>query len=277
MRGWVLTLSVLLAAAPARAAGGGAVEARVRGFPPANELFERLLADPRQAQTSARYYRALGLDAADVALGNTWGLRRWRTASGTAVQADLEGMAYSVFKLSGSVNEFETVDFFANLPVEARAGRWSARATLFHESSHLGDDYIRRTGSDGTRYSIEGLRAVVSYDAASWARLYGGASYLLHRIPAVGRRGVQAGFELTTGDLRRAPPRCRLYFAEDLQSKEAVGWNLNSNAEIGVRLSDDGSRRSVRVHLDRFDGHAEFGQFYRMPLSTNSVGVSFDF
>lgn len=266
-----LLLCLLLAPA-ARAAAPAAADA-----PPANELFERLLADPRQAQTSARYYRVFGWNVADVALGDSWGIRRWTAGRGWTLQADLEGMAYSVFKLSGSVNEFETVDFFANLPVEARRGRFSARTTLFHESSHLGDDYVRRTGSEGQRYSVEGLRALASWDLSPRARAYAGLSYLLHRIPATGRRGAQAGLELFTLERARAGRRLQGYLAQDFQSKEAVEWNVNSSTELGLRLAFDGTRRSVRVHVGHFEGHAEFGQFFRMRLSTNSLGVSFDF
>ncbi|MFX8868193.1 DUF1207 domain-containing protein, partial [Acinetobacter baumannii] len=75
----------------------------------------------------------------------------------------------------GGVNEFETVDFFANVPVEARYGLWSGRATLFHESSHLGDDFIRRTGTTGYRYSVEGLKIVNSLDLCRFLRVYAGA------------------------------------------------------------------------------------------------------
>jgi hypothetical protein len=267
-------LLVVLLASSARAA-----EIDDPNFPPANELFARLLADPRQTQTTAQYYRLWGMDIAEVALGNAWGIRRWNAGrdGGVKIQADVEGMAYSVFKLSGSVNEFETVDFFANLPVEIRRGPLSGRFTLFHESSHLGDDYIRRMDSAGGRYSIEGARAVASYDLPAGLRVYGGFSYLLHRIPASGRRGAQAGFEWTSGELRRREPRCRAYLAQDFQSKEAIQWNVNSSTQLGVRLGFDGVRRSLRLHVDHFEGHSELGQFFRTRLGMNSVGASFDF
>ncbi len=272
-----LLLSVLFFAVHARASEPASTASV--DFPPTYELFHRLLADPRQVETSASYYRLFGMNLADVALSDSWGLRRWSLGrdGDTLVQADLEGMAYSAFRLSGSVNQFETVDFFANLPVEIRRGRWSARATLYHESSHLGDDYIRSSGGTGSRYSLEGLRAVTSYDLTPGARVYGGTSYLLHRIPTMGRWGVQSGFELTSTNLHAAPRDVRLYLAQDFQSKEALGWNINSNTEAGVRLSDVGMRRAVRVHLDHFEGHSEFGQFYSRRISMNSLAISFDY
>jgi hypothetical protein len=248
-------------------------------FPEVGVLFPRLVADPRQAQTTAVYYRLAGEDMADVALGDTWGLRRWYfgESGDTAVQADVEGMGYSQFKLSRGVNEFETIDFFANVPVEIRRGPLSGRFTLFHESSHLGDDYIRSTGNTGSRYSVEGVRQVVSLDLGRFLRVYGGGGYLLHRVPNIPGGSLQGGFELVSADLRVSPPHARLYVAQDFQSKEYVGWNVNSNTEAGVRLGYDGVRRQLRLHVGHFQGHSPFGQFRDERVSYNSLGASFDF
>jgi hypothetical protein len=248
-------------------------------FPEVGVLFPRLLADPRQAQTMAGYYRLAGVDMADVALGDTWGVRRWYLGQSgdTAIQFDVEGMGYSQFKLSRGVNEFETIDFFANLPLEIRRGPISGRFTLFHESSHLGDDYIRSTGNTGTRYSVEGIRQVVSLNLGRFLRVYGGGGYLLHRVPNIPGGTLQSGLELVSSDLRRLPPHARLYVAEDIQSKEYVSWNVNSNTEAGIRLGYDGVRRQLRLHVGHFEGHSPFGQFRDQRVSCNSVGASFDF
>lgn len=254
--------------------------ARASAFPDSHHLFPRLLADPRQAQTSARYYRLNGRDTADVALGNTWGMHRWRTGrdGDWQVQWNIEGMGYSRFLLSGAVNEFQTIDFFANVPVEVRHGRTAARFTVFHESSHLGDDYIRRTGDAGSRFSVEGVRALASFEPSALVRLYGGGSEHLHTIPSsLGRATLQAGFELTTPDLRWLPHPCWLYLAEDVKSKQDVRWNVNSKTELGFRIGFPGGLRSMRVHLGYFTGHSEFAQFLARRESFFDTGASFDF
>lgn len=248
-------------------------------FPDSHHLFARLLADPRQAQTSARYYRLNGRNTADVALGNTWGMQRWNLGRDRdwQVQWNIEGMGYSRFLLSGSINEFQTIDFFANIPVEVRHGRTSARFTLFHESSHLGDDYFRRTGDAGSRYSVEGVRALGSFEPWPILRLYGGGSELLHAIPAIGRGTVQAGFELKTPDLRWLPHPCWIYLAQDVQSKQDVRWNANSNTELGFRVGFPGALRSMRVHIGYFTGHSQYGQFFSRKERYFNTGASFDF
>lgn len=272
----LLRLALILTALTASRA---AAEEKGPPFPETGILFSRLTADPRQVQTGAQYYRLGGRDIGDVALGKTWGLRRWYYGVGgdTAVQVDAEGMAYTQFHTTGGINEFETVDFFANVPVEIRRGPWSGRFTLYHESSHLGDDYIRRTGNTGSRFSVEGVRQVVSYEAGPYVRLYGGGGYLLHRIPVIRRGSLQGGFELTSSDLRSSLPRMRVYLAEDVQSRQYNGWNVDSNTEAGVRLGYSGVRRELRLYVGHYEGHSPFAQFRAQLVSYNTVGVGFDF
>lgn len=190
---------------------------------------------------------------------------------------NIEGMAYSQFKLSGAVNEFQTADYFANLPVEFRRGKTSGRFTLFHESSHLGDDYIRSTNSTGYRYSVEGLRGVFSLEPRRWMRIYGGGTQLLHRIPSVRPTILQGGFELTSSAVIRRLPNWSAYLAQDFQSKQQNQWNVDSNTELGIRMGAEGIRRLIRAYIGHYEGHSPFGQFRTRRVSYNNIGAGFYF
>jgi hypothetical protein len=248
-------------------------------FPESEKVFAQLMADPRRVQLSAAYYRLDGKDRSDLALGHSWGMSNWYTnADYWAWQWNVEAMAYSRFTLSGELNAFETVDFVANLPVAVRHGGFSARAMLFHESSHLGDDYIRMTNDQGFRYSIDGLRATFAAEATAWARLYCGMTYLLHTIPDPARRAAQAGLELTSkpiGGSKRYP--VRLFAAQDLQFREATDYRINSRSLVGVIVGFDGVPRSARVFVGRFEGYSSFGQLYRRRERFTDIGLSFHF
>ncbi len=275
-RSSVAALLLLLSAALAAPA---AADDWVQAFPNGGEVFTPLLADPREIQLSASYYRREGENDADVALGHSWGLVRWRTGilSDWLWQLDVEGMAYSRFQVGGGINEFETVDFFANLPVEIRKGPFSFKAELFHESSHLGDDYIRDTGDLGFRYSAEGARGLASVDLRRFLRVYAGPSWLIHSVPAPQRWTLQSGFELTSDDLHwssRAP--MRLFVAEDLQSRENVQWNPDSGTVAGLKIGFRETPRSVRVQFGYFTGHSPYGQFYAQKEHYADFGLAFD-
>lgn len=270
----LLSLSLLAAASRAQAAS-----AYYGVFPRSNEVFHNLLADPREIQLSASYYRFQGRHTSDVALGHSWGMARWQLRQGSWItQWNLEAMAYSRFRLGGSINEFETIDFFANLPVEVRHDIYSAKFKLYHESSHLGDDYIRRTGNSGFRYSQEGLRSVFSVEPASAFRFYGGGTYLLHSIPYSKRWAAQTGVEFKTPDLglfEEYP--CSAFLAQDFQARKNVKWNVNSHSVAGLRFGFKGSLHSMRVQISRFEGHSPYGQFFNQFEHYTDVGISFDF
>jgi hypothetical protein len=269
-------LFLLLAAALAAPAA-----ATVDLFPRPNEIFPVLIADPRHIQLSASYYRLDGRDTSDLALGHAWGLTRWRSGMNQdwLWETDLEAMGTSRFALGGGVNEFETVDFFAAMPVTVRRGDASFKGTLFHESSHLGDDYIRRTGDAGFRYSTEGLRAQAALEPCPFARAYAGASYLLHTVPAPERWSLQSGLEASTRDLlgwsKNVP--LNLFLAEDLQWHERLRWNMDSHTVAGVKIRfRESPTRAMRVQAGYFIGHSPYGEFFARRTHYADLSVSFE-
>ena len=257
-----------------------AAAASVDLFPRPNEIFPLLIADPRHIQLGASYYRLDGRNTSDIALGHSWGLTRWRSGSlqDWLWESDVEGMAYSRFTIGGGVNEFETVDFFANLPVTVRRGDVAFKGTLYHESSHLGDDYIRRTGTTGFRSSGEGVRLQVALEPRRFGRLYAGTTYRLHSIPDGGPWSLQGGFEFFSDDLTASRDlRTRLFVAQDFQSHQDVQWNVDSHTVAGVKLNfHESLTRAARLQLGYFDGHSPFGQFYTQRAHYVDVSISFE-
>lgn len=258
-------------------AGTAAGKSAPSTFPQSYELFPRLLADPRLIQVSAAYYRQDGYHVGDTALGHSWGIQRWYSGQDSWIwQWDLEAMAYSKFRMSGSVNHFETIDFFVNVPLEAKRGNFSAKAMAFHQSSHLGDDYIRRTHDAGFRYSIDGLRGWASYNPHPLARGYAGATGLLHTIPSRKRLAVQWGLELKSPVWKWDRYPMNAYFAQDLQSLQNVKWNVNSRSVLGLRLGFQETVRAARFYVGYFTGHSPYGQFFFRQEHYADVGIALE-
>lgn len=270
-----LAAALLLASLSAPAAA-----ASVDLFPRPNEIFPLLIADPRHIQAGASYYRLDGRNTSDIALGHSWGLTRWRSGAlqDWLWESDFEGMAYSRFTIGGGVNEFETVDFFANLPVTVRRGDVAFKGTLFHESSHLGDDYIRRTENQGFRSSNEGVRLQAALEPRRFARLYAGTTYLLHSVPDGGAWSLQGGLEFFSDDLTASKRvRTRLFLGQDFQSHQDVRWNMDSHTVTGVKLNfHESLARAMRIQLGYFNGHSPFGQFYTQRTHYADVSIAFE-
>lgn len=277
MKKSALLLALLLAPPPFVRA-----EERNGGFfPKSDELFHRMVAAPRYAQTLLSFYRQKGKNLADVALGNTWGLVRWGDPSGGwQTQLNFEGMAYSRFRLEGVINEFQTIDFFANVPIEARRGKFSARAMLFHESSHLGDDYIRRTGDTGFRYSVEGFRLTTSYDLHPFVRVYAGAMGVIDGVPGGQKGDFHGGFEVRTRDFDWLPfegHQCWAYLAEHLILRGRSAWNPSTKTVLGIRIGVPRVVRAMRIQVGYYSGKSPYGQFFTEYEGYWDLAVVFDF
>lgn len=239
----------------AATAGARTLEA----FPPADEIFSKLLAAPKQFQFGKAHYNVGGRTLSDLSLGHSWGLLRGRAGDQLWLwQWDARALALSRWA-GGSL---EAADFIGELPVSVRRGDISFMGSLFHESSHLGDDYIRRSGRAGRRTNATGLRALAAIEPWAWLRAYGGPSFLLDTAPTPKRWALQAGLEAMSDDLRLAKNfPIRAYIAEDLQLPERVGYNPNSRLAAGVKIGWKDSRKAARIQAGYYSGHSYFGQF----------------
>lgn len=250
-------------------------------FPKGAELFPMLLADPEDVHTSAQFFRHNGLDTVDMSVGNIWGMKRWKAGKkkDVKVQWDISGAVQPRFLISLNVNQLEAIDFFINSVWEIRRGVYSARVTLYHESAHLGDNFIERTGRPRISYSREGVQALLAVEPRRWIRLYGGGTTLLHRIPEVPRTELQAGLEMRGPNVRFMLPdhECWFYLASDAQSRDENQWNVNSNTQVGLHIGFKDVARSLRIYGNYFTGHSNFGQFFTEKEDILGVGFSFDF
>ena len=59
-----------------------------------------------------------------------------------AWQLSISGAVFAQFNLDASSMDLINADYIIGFPLSYRNGSWSARARLFHQSSHLGDDFL---------------------------------------------------------------------------------------------------------------------------------------
>lgn len=166
---------------------------------PRDDVFRPLVADPKEPQMSVS---VVEVDAARddftaglAAIGATFGLMRWpgRSAS-EGWQLNWFVGAFSQFNLDSSSDDLINTDYLVGLPLTYRRGRFSTRLRLFHQSSHLGDEFILGgTAPERINLSVEVLDATLAYDWGGW-RGYGGGSYLIGRDPDdLKQQGLHAG------------------------------------------------------------------------------------
>ncbi|WP_372522659.1 DUF1207 domain-containing protein [Sulfuricaulis sp.] len=244
---------------------------------PETELFAPLLADPRQPRFSVSYqhYRGNGRDfaAASTAVGEYFGLASGMFGEYGSSQVGIQGAVFALFNLDAPSSDLINADYWIGLPISYRRGPWSYLIRLYHQSSHLGDEFILgNPGVNRVNLSYEELEGLVSYEWEQW-RIYGGGGYLVHSEPELAPKQVHAGAEYI---LPRAAGKFDLIAAADVRASEELGWGSSRSYQVGFEFKSSSPRR-VRLMLEHFRGHSPNGQFYREPLRYTGLGLYFGF
>ncbi len=268
---------------------------------PHDNVFRPVLADPKQPRFFTNYrrvhFRGRGLpaegegrtiNAGIIALGGDfglWGLRQPHGCDG--LQVNLFSAIFSQFNLDAAAADLLNTDFLVGPEVTLRQGRWSGRLRVFHQSSHLGDEFllnfaIKTPGFQRVDLSFEAVDALVSLDGCWW-RLYGGGGYLLFpEDPPLERGIVQWGLELRGADWRpwRLPGQARFVplFGADFQSFEEREWNITTSLKGGLELSTPGGTHRVRLVGTYLRGFIPFGQFFNTEkIEASGIELEFEF
>ena len=234
------------------AAGDEAGAGRSKGVPfPSDDVFRPLFADPKQPQFFAAYQAVsvrqtnTSANIGSVGFGENFGLYSKRVGCNGWQVGILAGV-FSQFNLDAPSSDLLNTDFVVGIPVSWRSGLVSLRARLYHQSSHLGDEFLLgNPGLNRVNLSFEEAEALLSLDApGGWGRVYAGGGYLLHRTPDLERAKAQWGLEL------RGPTMRSLLFGEtvgalqvtpvlgaDFKAFEELAWNINTNAVAGIEWS----------------------------------------
>jgi hypothetical protein len=249
---------------------------------PREHLFDPLLADPRWLHFSVGYQQYIGDDeitnVGATSFGERIGLLRGPAPFGGSWQLDIQAGVFALFDLGAESKDLINADYWAGLPLSYSAGRFSALARLFHQSSHLGDEFLLRTEVDRVNLSYEGLDLRLAYKIGKALRLYGGGSYLFHREPAdLKPWSTQAGVEILWPDTlygKYLQPLAAL----DLQNRQESDWRSDLSLRAGVQLEKSKDRApKVQILLEYFRGRNPNGQFYERRLQYLGLGLHVHF
>src|SRR3989344_2727168 len=244
---------------------------------PEQELFAPLLADPRQPRFSVSYlhYRAPASEfsAASVAFGEYFGLASGFFGSSGSSQIGIQGGVFALFNLDAPSSDLINSDYWIGLPLSYRRGPWSYLLRIYHQSSHLGDEFILGSpGVNRVNLSYEDMKFLASYEWERW-RLYGGGGYILNSEPDLAPKHLQGGAEYVW---TRAAGSLSFIAAVDVQASEELDWRRSRSYQAGFEFRR-GSPRRVRLMLEHFRGHSPNGQFYRESLRYTGLGLYFGF
>jgi hypothetical protein len=261
------------AAPPPPVSGGG------WQFLPDNRIFSPLLADPRWPHFSVSYgyvnrrglprVRHLGL----ISLGEHVTFVEYDSEGAGRFGAGLQPGVHGIFDLNAPSKDLVNADYRLGVPVDYRYEGFSMEAAVFHQSSHLGDEFVFQVQTPRLNLSYEAVTLKLSQDIGP-ARLVAGFGRLVHSQPAnLSPWWAMQGLEWTP-----ALPCCNeslaMVLAVQAEEHQKTDWHVDVSVRAGVEFVNPGrTRRRFQILLEYYRGQDPNGQFFLERIETFGLGI----
>ena len=277
--------------APTRC-GVGIPESEASGYVPLprGDVFCPLLADPKGQRSFVSYLHESAddddMNIASVGISDAFGLLRLGGSKpGNGFQISLQGSVFAQFDLDVNSYDLINADYIIGLPITMRSGAFSARVRLYHQSSHLGDEFLLREDNpkfERENLSFEAAEMILSLDGGPF-RIYGGGEYLLRRDPSDLERYV------AHGGLELRPSRRLIRFGSvagmrfvaggDFKASQEQDWKPSVSVRTGFEFDrprdTDPPGRRWGLLFEAYTGPSPYGQFFRNEVQQIGVGIHF--
>jgi hypothetical protein len=249
-------------------------------FLPRDLLVAPFHADPRWPHFSiASRHVSFGQEPGKTGsanFGETFALYRNAAPLGGQWEIALQAGVFSTFNMGSSSVDLQNTDYTAGLLTSYRTGAFSGFLRLHHQSSHLGDEFILKSqpGFNRINLSFDELDLKISYELASWFRIYGGGGMLVGRDPRDLKRGTsQLGVELAS-PWTFWDGKVRPVAYADLQANARSNWKVASSVMAGLQFENARiGDRKLQILAEYFSGPSPNGQFYTHNTEWIGVGV----
>ena len=270
----MLSVLCLLAGVPWSAAA-----AQDRFFPDVRS-FEPPLASPRVAGFAGRLItESVGDDQfgdereADVTIGEDFPILALRRGLrpitlGFGVQAS------GRFSLDDSRSALISNDWQVGFNVFADLAPWILDLQLYHESSHLGDEYIKRFGASRLDWTREVLMVWVGHQAGKF-RMMGSAGNVLVDELELSPWLASGGLDFRSGSFKLLRQQALLIAGAFVEGASETDWRISTSLKAGIAFPGARPGRELRLSLIAHDGLSTQRQFFRS--SSRFVGVEIEF
>lgn len=253
-------------------------------FLPRGNLFSPLIADLKEPRFSASFIYYNGKEdnflAGVAAFGERLNIFRYSPfGENEGFQIGLDAGIVSLFNFESSSINLINADYYGGIPISWRYKNWSMRLRPYHQSSHLGDEFLLTTPVNRINLSYEAIDFLNSFDWKT-LRFYAGPEFLMRREPVnLDRWMIHGGVEWVGSSplFGRAYPQ----IAVDLKSYEEHNFFVNTSAKAGISFRKSAARfqteRKIALNMEFYYGYSPYGQFYNEKLLTAGLGASFGF
>jgi hypothetical protein len=145
---------------------------------------------------------------------------------------------------------------------------------MYHESSHLGDEYEDAFDAKRLDWTREVLVGWASYNAGPW-RITGSASYALRDELKLKRPGGTFAVDFR-GPRRSGGGALRPVAGVFFDASAATSWRVSGSLKAGVALQTTPAGREIGLALIAHDGLSTQRQFFREESRYLGLEVRFD-
>ncbi len=251
---------------------------------PRGDLYPQYTADPHRVGFAIQH---LGFSEARIAesgasriglkAGGRFGLVRLHPPSRVdrGWQLSIEGGFDAQFDIEHSLDNIGWDGNYGLLLTAAPGRSLALKFAMLHTSSHIGDEYAERTGSQRIGYTRHELAAGVSWAIDERWRAYAeaGWGYDLSNKDLQEPGRIQLGLEFENAK-SLWEQRLGWYAAVDTSAMEERNWRVDTSLHIGLVLRSGG--RVWRLGIERYDGHPTIGEFFQDDESYIALGLWVD-
>jgi hypothetical protein len=273
---------------PARCGVGGAASDQGAYFAlPRGDVFCPLIADPKATRSFVSYQRGREIELANdiAAVGIADQFPFFRAAAlgpGNGIQLGLAGAIFAQFDLDSATYDLLNADYTIGLPLTFRAGPISGRVRPYHQSSHLGDEFLLRPNPPKrVNLSFESVEGLLSIDILA-LRVYGGGESFVRRDPVdLPDRLWHGGAELRPGASIDFGPlaEMRLVAAGDVKvvndTTTRTGVSVRAGFEFARPHEAEIESRRWSLLAEYYTGPSPYGQFRRQQVRLSGIGLHF--
>ncbi len=241
---------------------------------PLSVLYPAQLANPRQVVFACgiRLQDSIaGRVATPVTFGMQFPVYRWLNVNllskTGALQFDVEGAVFGIFNQTRRDNALINTEYYIAIPVTFAYDNWAHRVRVYHVSSHLGDEYLKKHRHvKRINKSYEALDYSLSYFLTKAVRLYAGPGVIMHSDSEMHLKPLylQYGMDIHFNKQIWKELYGRPFFSLHFENTQDTKWRIDATAAVGYEFGRvEKLGRKARVTLEYHNGFSNEGQFSR--------------
>ena len=179
---------------------------------------------------------------------------------------------YGRFSLTDPKSALISNDWVVGFNAAAELDAWQLVGELYHESSHLGDEYADHFNASRLDWTRETAAARGRYRFGRWIAT-GQVSYVLQDQLGLARPAAALALDYTgRGARRRVYPVAGIY----LDAAAETSWRVSTSARVGLEFSGSAGSRALGLALVAHDGLSTQRQFFRQESRYLGAELRFD-